>query len=307
MSSFPHYNALASTLISTSPTSGLESLISRARTHPNARPHQASPPNGGTRSPAGNHRRPRRLSSSSTAEDEESMLFDETAPLTQNYGALAARRPSHASSTRSGRVGGQEIHLPGIFEPHVLTVEQGGETAEEEEERILGHASTEDESRDWRAMVKVSELPRPCLASSSKHARTFAHCLSSIGSFALADGVQGTSVLDVSRPPQPDGRVFAHCRVGGWFDLCYSDDPCGPHLWANRVIPSLFPVLLHRCPFRAPPSDHLHWPSLIWSHGSCRGIPCVYDFLRSLLLSSPGSRLSSCVPRLTFWLPLLSN
>jgi hypothetical protein len=51
-----------------------------------------------------------------------------------------------------------------VFEPHVLLAEQGGETADDEEERILGHLGGGDlieEERDLKQAIKVTGLSSP--------------------------------------------------------------------------------------------------------------------------------------------------
>lgn len=97
---------------------------------------------------------------------------------TTGYGATAngngGRRLS-SSSSRRGRPPSfptsenreQHVSVEGklpLLNPQVLTAEQGGETALEEEERLLGHAGGGDhgiadsDERDWREAVKVGLL-----------------------------------------------------------------------------------------------------------------------------------------------------
>lgn len=58
----------------------------------------------------------------------------------------------------------------GVLEPQLLLAEQGGETADEEEERILGHLAggdLDEDHKDWKKALKVSHT-RPGQLKNSK-------------------------------------------------------------------------------------------------------------------------------------------
>jgi hypothetical protein len=106
--------------------------------------------------------------------DEEASLLPPPALAANGtgYGATVTggggRRLSSSSSRRGQRLSvAREGHIPvegklPLLDPQVLTAEQGGETALEEEERLLGHPGGGDHGgeadgaeRDWREAVKT--------------------------------------------------------------------------------------------------------------------------------------------------------
>ena len=89
--------------------------------------------------------------------------------------AVPPRTPSSSSADEGAPGGGgssagesgvtirgrRPSHLPGVLDVHVLLAEQGGETAEEEEQRLLGHAGGGDDPQGeaiWKLAVRVSAL-----------------------------------------------------------------------------------------------------------------------------------------------------
>lgn len=104
-------------------------------------------------------------------DEEDSLLPPPVLPVGAGYGATitGGRRLSSSSSRRGRRPSfpaSDREHVPvegklPLLDPQVLTAEQGGETALEEEERLLGHPGGGDHGvansgdRDWREAVKV--------------------------------------------------------------------------------------------------------------------------------------------------------
>lgn len=114
-------------------------------------------------------------------DENDDLLSSSSTTSPAAYGATstsnghAARRTSFGSSSARGRPalaqgearGREHHHVEGklaLLDPQVLTADQGGETALEEEERLLGHAGGGDDGaetggeKDWKVAVKVRSV-----------------------------------------------------------------------------------------------------------------------------------------------------
>ncbi|CED83587.1 Uncharacterized membrane protein, predicted efflux pump [Phaffia rhodozyma] len=302
-SSFPHYSALASSLQSTSPVNNdLRTLIERSHvrsaSRSSRRPSSHSFVSYREREALLRQQQDNAslIGDSAIADDDAQHDRSPTSATFGNYGSTSIRRGSNASALSNGtklhrgnrfgrlsminhNVPAGLVHLQGpyphqaveskvpIMDPQVLTAEQGGETAEEEEERILGGPAGGDldvdgeivlsDKLNWRAAMKaeavvVTYTTIPILFTQAAEFSLIIASVVSIGHLSSGP-IDLAASSSVSSPALSDSKSIIDHGIASSLDTLLpaawtSSDPTRVGLWAQRVavisVGAMFPMYL---------------------------------------------------------------